>query len=127
MTNERRKAAERCRRELIDSWSDTAVKGPTYTQLLAVLDAYLAEHPADDDDPLTAEWLTTAGGQVGEDGRWWFYGGGRDVALTYHDNRECGDVYRLATCGGLPRAEVSTRGQLRRLCDSLGMKLKESK
>ena len=85
------------------------------------------EHPLDDGEPLTAEWLTTAGGQVCEDGDWWFYGGGGDVVLSYHDNRECGDVYRLATCGGLPRVEVSSRGQLRRLCDSLGMKLKESK
>jgi hypothetical protein len=44
-TEELRKAAERCRRELVDSWADVPVKGPTYTELLAVLDAYIAEHP----------------------------------------------------------------------------------
>lgn len=121
-TEELRKAAERCRRELVDSWADVPVKGPTYTELLAVLDDYLTEHPSDDSEPLTAERLTAMGGLL-QFGSGWHFGDGDDVGvnLSYWDNREGGDVYRLKTGGQLPRVELTNVGELRRLLSVFGI------
>lgn len=74
-----------------------------------------------DPTPLTVETLTGLGGRV-RCGDWYF--GDEDspaVVLDYHDNRECGDVYRFATGGYLPRVELTNVGELRRLLDVFGI------
>lgn len=80
--------------------------------------AYLAEHPADDGEAVTAEWLEVVGLSDaielpeqfgiqfypdGYAGLWYYYGPGKDL-----------------------RIECKTRGDVRRLCKALGIELKES-
>lgn len=113
-----RKIAERVRYALetgtqVDEWDRRALAH-----------AYLAEHPADDGEPLTRDRFIEFAWQ--DAGGLWCSPPtptGECVTLDYHDNRESGDVYRLIRCGGLPRVEVSTVGELRRLCDTFGVPL----
>lgn len=122
MTQEIRAAAERLRRLEAGEHQD-AVYGDFAnafrrldTQTLA--DAFLAEHPADDDEPDTEEWLRGVGfTDCKNDGL-------RLSILARYPNlgmpfwEVCGTVIRLA--------QPKTRGQLRRLCAALGISLKET-
>lgn len=86
----------------------------------AVVKAYLAEHLADDAEPVTAEWL-----------------GGKEVVwqseentVSFYTGFAFGDpVGRWCACiNGAPYSQavrVPTRGHVRRLCDVLGVPLKE--
>ena len=97
-------------------------------ELASVCKLYLAEHPDDDGEPLTAEWMTAVGGQVLEDGNWYFGDGNRHgcVILHWHDNIDIGDVYRLSFGRYAPNVRVSNRGQLRRLCVALNVPMHDS-
>lgn len=84
-----------------------------------VVNAWLAEHPSDDDEPVTEEWL-------------------REIGFTYDDEWGATYIYGYKTfplwyedlCGewGWGEAELpspKTRGDVRRLCRALGIELKE--
>ncbi len=82
----------------------------------ALATAYLAEHPADDGEPITAEWLRSVG-----------FVAHKPDGLPAYAVLPC--VYIRLDGGeleldGIP-LDFSTRGQLRRLCAALGDPLKE--
>ena len=131
MTSEElRAAAERIRRFksgehpfAIYGEDDAATQGWHDRKILA--EAYIAEHPADDETGLSVEWMTAVGFRQTGAG-WWRVGkhGRETLALDYHDNTESGDVFSLPTNRFMPlRVLVATRGQLRRLCAALGVPL----
>jgi len=80
----------------------------------AVCRAYLAEHPADDGEPVTAEWMKACGWEGSYVGVFGIQG-----LAGFWDNGEL----HLSKPYSLPAA---TRGQLRRLCAALGVPLKET-
>ena len=86
------------------------------TKILAA--AYLAEHPADEDELVTRAWL----GEVGL-GVEYSHEIGLGFALHTHDLVPWGIVYEDAEMDLPP---VKTRGDVRRLCKALGKELKET-
>jgi hypothetical protein len=96
--------------------------------------AYLAEHPADDDEPITADWLRSVGAKE-VDLSWrndqfsthlpaYVFGNGR-FGVWGHE--AAWSMYLLNADGFDGQEEhvtaVRTRGQLRRLCAALGITL----
>lgn len=89
-------------------------------------DAYLAEHPADDAEPVTEEWLKSEVGMtvpswhtyeprllrevVDDEGRW-------DMRLWWAIERRSFEI-------GGRTVPVATRGDVRRLFSALGVELK---
>ena len=114
MTTEELRAAAK---GVLDGWHDSVKEWAR-----ALARDYLTEHPSDDSEPLTAERLTAMGGLL-QFGSGWHFGDGDDVGvnLSYWDNREGGDVYRLKTGGQLPRVELTNVGELRRLLSVFGI------
>lgn len=83
----------------------------------AVCHAYLAEHPADDDEPITDEWLKD---------EWGFYGNSQDNILQRWVT-DYVKLYRL-NCFANVRVMYSgghnycvNRGEVRRLAKALGL------
>jgi len=111
---------------------------PRFTvNALDVIDAYLAEHQADDDEPITDEWLAAAGG-VFEDNP-----SPRVNGFVFVVQPETAEQpgYLLRLIEGNCPAELRntwrggwehgvglpmqrTRGDFRRLCEALGVELK---
>ncbi len=154
-TNEElRAAAERCEGYYLARKTPpgaASLPGEMRELLGKVLAAYLAEHPADDDEPITEEWLRSVGWQ----GDRWRLG-----TATYKEleselvNAKSGDYSRTAICAhchdsfGHPKTpelwlqtcgvntigdigclnftmgSIKTRGAVRRLCAALGVPLK---
>ena len=143
MSDEVRKAAERLRQVYEnarnhDSCWISRVYEPDFTGKSResdyqrdrdiVTQAYLAEHPADDDEPVTEEWLLSIGFELTREG------------LPFH--REI-DGYLKPSPGNLLQpgesaydwkleppannllAVLFTRGDVRRICRALGIELKE--
>jgi hypothetical protein len=77
--------------------------------------AYLAEHPADDDEPITREWLVDLGWTVRERDVWMAYPSHLSQSLAIDGN---GRVYLALMTLGKP---VKTRRDLRRLTNVLGI------
>ena len=84
--------------------------------------AWLAEHPTDDDDPITPEWLLSVG----------FKAVPSDMGSTYHDHYQL-DLLNLWQFNGGPWLvngadwmEFKTRVDVRRLTAALSLPLKES-
>lgn len=135
--DEIRAAAER----LTGDWDKSYPPAPHTATVDAVLldtarvaKAYLAEHPADDGEPLTRDWAKTCG--------WSHVAGASGVgAALYHDEANlyahtppaksglpwCVELWpedALSNGKGPYRAvTVRTRGDLRRLCAALGIDL----
>ena len=96
----------------------TDMPGCLNTDLRTLGEAYLAEHPSDDDEPVTEEWL-------------------HSIAVMGSDCYEIGHVEFVfePECGWTAFAEVNghsawlldtkTRGQVRLLCRALNIDLKE--
>ena len=82
---------------------------------------YLAEHPADDDELVTDEWLRSVGFKEEENEL-------RSLSIG-HDSIVCWDAYDDALPTFWVRAwelqHIQTRGQVRNLCKALGINLKE--
>jgi hypothetical protein len=93
---------------------------------MQVVKAWLADHPADDDEPVTTEWLAAVG-------------------ITEDEGRANGDIYVCAWVGRWQHGRVEiligkhwdqtyipggmtpqTRGEFRRLCAALGVPLTEA-
>lgn len=89
-----------------------------------IVDAYLAEHPADDGELITCNdgpWLVSLGGkQSGGCGNCYFFGDGVEVWLFDEHLRDKDDGQESVLDAG-HRVSNPTRGQLRRLLDALGV------
>ena len=86
-----------------------------------VVVAYLDEHPADDDEPVTGYWLLSVGFTPFGEAMMWSYRLGEVVVMgvspeTLADGNWGYNGKRL------PRKK--TRGDVRRLCEALGIELK---
>jgi len=87
--------------------------------------AYLAEHPADDEEPISEEWLHSVGF---EDDR-----AGTPTAGALHirhaplPKMDSDEEYPAHACvRSFPIPVPKTRGDVRRLCRALGIALKET-
>lgn len=92
--------------------------GPS-PDVAAVARAYLTEHPADDDEPLSAAWLDKClprSKDVGFSGEVLWQFGPFDTLSMYPEREDVARVFAR---------EIRTRGQLRRLCAALGVPLTE--
>lgn len=89
--------------------------GNVMAEAFLLANAYVAEHPADDDEPITVEWLCVMGWEL-TDTRLEL------GPLSWHgfDNTMRIDCDILTS---LPH--ITTRGDVRRLCKVLGIELKE--
>lgn len=81
----------------------------------SVAAAYLAEHPADDDDPITDEWLID---------EWGFYGDGADVLHRWVTDKI--RLYRLKSFGNRVmyssgHVHAVNRGEVRRMAAGFGL------
>ena len=128
MSNELRAAAERL--ENIFAMQATHFESVVMTrdQVAGAQDlarAYLAEHPADGDEPITAEWLRAVGfvddrtgcptlGPIHIRPHWAMEGQDSDRELPPY-----------ACVRSLPIPIPKTRSDLRKLCSALGIELKE--
>lgn len=114
MSDELRAAAERLRAE---DYTGTPVifKMPQRkaNDARQIVNAYLAEHPADDDVPVTEEWLNSLG-------RLWIWKQTLDVVWKY------GRVGFRIGVTFKPQPQLKTRGDIRRLFNSLSKPIKET-
>lgn len=109
---------------------------PSLGDTLDVLQAYLDEHPADDDEPVTREWLLAAGGTLGRAGRlgafdWAAFRSPRNDQFWFEAIAESRSVYQCHESRGskvsVPLiATVTTRREFRALCRALGVVLKDN-
>ncbi len=138
MSEELRAAAERL------STGDGYPDGPMRLQFILadgvkLADAYLAEHPADDDEIAESGWLRSVGAvrpqavaaeTVYVLGQWTAseHGGGQyPITLTWDARRGAVDAKRafIVRVFGFIVFMRPTRGDVRRLCKALGVELKE--
>lgn len=120
MTPEQKAALERLRNSATPWYSGMTL------DYIKVAYLWLSEHPADDDEPVTEEWLQ----KVIAPDRTARLGGGFSVTfyatqtptLSYY-NSGIGGWYDDSSDIDVPKA--STRGDVRRLCRALGIELKE--
>lgn len=116
-TNELRAAAER----ILEGGGGGNMAHPVDHDAMAVARGYLAEHPADSDEPISRNWLLSVG----------FKAVPSDMGSTYHDHYQL-NLLNLWQFNGGPWLvngadwmEFTTRGSVRRLCAALGLELKE--
>ena len=88
--------------------------------LITLANAYLAEHPADDGEPVTEKWASNLSDrqELNEGDAIWILGlsdTGRSVSLI---NRMPGNFW-CVSMGGVKINMVATRGDVRRLCAAL--------
>lgn len=120
MSDEVRAAAER----VLGCWltSDYPREQITLSDVMAVAQAYLREHPADDETAIDEAWLKSVGLEhntpLGAGGLS-VYGWGEAEIIVQNqaDYGGCKHVIALPDC--------DTRGQVRRLAASIGIQLKE--
>lgn len=89
--------------------------------------AYLAEHPADDGDVITEEWLDRELVKRPDEctfKRWTYHATNGGVAVMKIDDRFCIEVWSLLYGNAEIRSEKATVGQLLMLCNALGIPLK---
>ena len=94
----------------VDQWDDQEI----------LANAYLAEHPADDAEPMTLEWVGEVTGELlceigGDSSRAFVNAGG---ILTIHRDGRVFIQLKIVK-------PVKTRGDVRRLCAALGVELNE--
>lgn len=131
MTNEVRDALERYRKPYPDNGPKDEWYGNVqlFDDMQTLAQAYLDEHPADDHEPIDEAWLRSVGFE--ERNGWELVqftpmGGKAYFAVSplngcfparYFCDWNCDSVYKF----------VETRGELRRLCKSLGVEMREQK
>ncbi len=83
--------------------------------------AYLAEHPADEGEPVTEDWLRLGGWELMDSlSSWWWHRISAGVTLHWHDHGVELLVGSSAT-GWHRVTEHATRGHVRRLLAALGV------
>lgn len=134
MNDELKAAAERVRRH-INQLGNSAIEDRNM-----LVRAYLAEHPADDDEPVTVEWLASISRQppivtaIGNCYRFsidsdrglcvWGRACGVGYTVTLRTVRRSESGHRMTSFSDL--RDVYYRGDIRRLCAALGIPLTES-
>ena len=120
-----REAAERLNRYIEDRTVTAADYEDCEGDIQYVANAYLAEHPADEDEPIDEDWLRSIGFHVntGDDYYLWINSPNQDFDIQYWDDWE---EFRFATSKSDYDVPVSikTRGQLRDLLKALGLETK---
>lgn len=86
--------------------------------------AYLAEHPADDGEPINSEWLESIGSVKVLSDRWHGFYNGDGIEVSFFRPNET-VPYKL-TIDHQVTVEVKTRGDFRRLCKVFEIDLKEA-
>jgi hypothetical protein len=97
---------------------DGSYKHKWIEDLCTITDAYLAEHPADDDEPVTEEWLDEMFGTYLR--QFWEWSVIYGVRIAKDP-----DGFKLLTGYQVARTGLA-RGDVRRLCSALGIPLSES-
>lgn len=96
---------------------------------MALAHAYLTEHPADEDEPVTEEWLRTIAHPNPLSTRVYgftIFACGIQVKVVPHRIREF--EFQIELCQddqNIALGKAKTRGQVRLLCRALGIELKE--
>lgn len=149
MTDEQRAAITRLRNHDSNNWQAYLADScelpysddnpNVIADIIAAAELALAEHPADDGEPITKEWLKSLG--FSDSGYSFIITGEKDYGEDVARFRlACnGDDWTDGNCswefhlrsieleeqGGMLPCEPKTRGDLRRLCRALGVTLKE--
>jgi hypothetical protein len=116
-TDELREAAERLRAYgAATDWTEAGFGAADHYQAIqdrhALADAYLAEHPADDAEPVTAEWLSTL---TPDEPNVFATDGGYRIGVTIKPD---GTLIRLS---GVAIVRNPTRSHVRRLLSALNI------
>ena len=128
MTPELRAAMERLRRiEAGESYYEVYGCQPTghghmQRDERKLVDAFMAEHPADDDETVTEEWLGRVGGVKSSEYAKAFRRAGSDDLYFFYAGR---NPFQSGLTRFFKMPVVETRGDVRRLCVALGIELKE--
>jgi hypothetical protein len=138
VTDELRAAAERCRDFAGPGWVDVEnASSACVADLLTLARDYLAEHPADDGEPIGFEWLAAQATRCHDEGYWdqppngdvWWEIGTLSFTCDSFQSDPGEPTETVAADWqvdgeSLPRAMVpKTRGQFRRLLAALGTRL----
>lgn len=138
MTDDVRAAAERLRehRRVVAAMEHSKASPYTYIDvstgaagfvpnaelrdMAAVVTAYLAEHPADDAEPVTEAWLRAVEWEQIRDGpHWWL----RALPMLRWDRRENELMIGSNSVGWHLVSRPTTCGDVRRLASALGIRL----
>lgn len=98
-------------------WPDRFDRG-LFLEALTFVSIYLAEHPADDGETITREWFRS----VSPTSNNWIHGDGVDI---YQDSLGAVSLCLVEECQVLPH--IKTRGDVRRLCRSLGVEVRNDR
>lgn len=112
MTNEEREALERLRNHR-EIWSEQYRDTQQGRDEAILANAYLREHPADDDELLNSTWVESAGLQ---------FNPSCDAPYLYCNSGQ----WQLWLSVWMCLRNVNARGDVRRLCELLGIELKEA-
>ena len=142
MTDELKAAAERIRRisggenrvevyGTTEKLSDGKWRNP-HNDLLELVDAFLAEHPADDDVAIAEEWLKSVGFTEEGKQRWPVLVSPQSskngpICRIYYEPLNGCDGWQIGwkdACGSIPT--LDTRSEVRQLCIALRITLKET-
>jgi hypothetical protein len=94
--------------------------------IFILAESYLAEHPADDCEPITEEWLRSVGFSDGATGEsLWLRCKDSQLGHLRHTAMALDLITGNWTANGLGCKECKTRGDVRRLAAALGIALKE--
>lgn len=121
-----REAAERLRAHRLN-WSEEYRNTQQGADEATLAAAYLAEHPADDGDAVTEEWLWAVG--FDKQGLLWFGGGRLYLGAKWDGGTHSAEIqvgegrgyYGCDHTIDLPKPQ--TRGDVRRLAAALGIEL----
>jgi hypothetical protein len=99
-------------------------------KMIRLAKAYLDEHPADDGEAVTEEWLRAVG--FDKQGLLWFGGARLYIGAKWDGGTHSAEIQVGGGSGyygcdhtiDLPKPQ--TRGEVRRLCQCLGIEIKEA-
>jgi hypothetical protein len=97
---------------------------------VALACAWMQEHPADDDEPVTNNWVTAIGGRKEDHPLKWSFAlsDGLSIGVWRIDAQDAKwkAVVNISPCFSADLARgIDTRGQVRRLLSALGITCKE--
>jgi hypothetical protein len=130
--NDVKEAAERLRRNaegehLTDIYRDFKLPVEQYMKdKLETSKAYLTEHPADDGEAITEDWLRSVGFEFSYLNKHLWIKSGKTGHLR-HTSMAMNVNSQLWFLNGLGCANCETRGDVRRLALALGIELQETK
>lgn len=124
-------ASERLRRGFYINDPDTLVSPCQSNDAYTLAMAYLREHPADEHDAITPEWLVSVGFRHSLNPLWLMVDFGKENShwlAIKKDLSECDIGQKVPSYDYDPQVPIPvplTRGAVRSLCKALGIPLKE--